>query len=471
MKVEMGVDMEELKKESGFNLKPEKGLPISPERVTALLKEEYAKYIYENAISKAIYEECKELIPLGVASSFQYFSPFPVYFNKGNGAYLHSVDGDRYIDLSMGFGANMVGHMHPKVKEAMATSMEEGILYVAPGARSLEASKRLTNRFGIDQIRFCNSGTEALMYAVRLAKAYTKKSLIVKIEGGYHGGYDPLVVSVKPELSSKELKEKPTAKYPNFIMGAETLVVPYNDLVALEEIFKTYKGKIATFVLEPVLENLGIILPVEGYLAGVRKLCDDYKIVLIFDEVKTGLTAGFNGAASEYEVEPDLITLAKSVGGGLAVGAFGGKSEIMNLLSSEVLSHMGTFNGNPLVTNAIIAVDDLANKKNYSHTRELNLVLVEKLFAIIKDYKLPAYLTVMGLKGCITWSEEILMNYRDYKAQDFGLAELTWMWFLNRKIVTPPGLDEQWLISFAHSDEDIAMVAEAFLELAEALRE
>ena len=464
--------MEELKSKSGFNLKSvTTGEVIDPTRVQELLKDEYAKFVYENAISKAIYEECKELIPLGVASSFQYFSPFPVYFNKGNGAYLHSVDGDRYIDLSMGFGANMVGHMHPKVKEAMATSMEEGILYVAPGARSLEASKRLTNRFNIDQIRFCNSGTEALMYAVRLAKAYTGKNLVVKIEGGYHGGYDPLVVSVKPELSAKELKEKPSAKYPKFIMGEDTLVVPYNDLAALEEIFKANKGLIATFVLEPVLENLGIILPQEDYLAGVRKLCDSHNIVLIFDEVKTGLTAGFNGAASEYGVEPDLITLAKSIGGGLAVGAFGGKSVIMNLLSTEVLSHMGTFNGNPLVTNAIIAVDDLANKKNYNHTRELNLILVDKLYKIINQYKLPAYLTVMGLKGCITWSEEILMNYRDYKVQDFGLAELTWLWFLNRKIVTPPGLDEQWLISFAHSDEDITLVAEAFEELALALRE
>lgn len=460
-----------MKSVSGFNLKSETGDKISQERIESLLKEEYAKYIYENAISKAIYEECKEVIPLGVASSFQYFSPFPVYFNKGNGAYLHSVDGDRYIDLSMGFGSNMVGHMHPKVKEAMATSMEEGILYVAPGARSLEASKRLTNRFDIDQVRFCNSGTEALMYAIRLAKAYTGKNLIVKIEGGYHGGYDPLVVSVKPELSITELLDKPAAKYPGFIKGEDTLVVAYNDLIALEELFKEYDGKIATFVLEPVLENLGIILPVEGYLKGVRELCTLYGIVLIFDEVKTGLTAGFNGAASEYDVKPDLITVAKSIGGGLAVGAFGGKSEIMSLLSTDVLSHMGTFNGNPLVTNAIIAVDDLLNKKNYNQARELNLVLVERLFNIITNYKLPAHLTVMGLKGCITWSDEILFNYRDYKAQDFGLAELTWLWFLNRKIVTPPGLDEQWLISFAHSEEDISLVADAFEELALALRE
>ena len=463
--------MEELKSMSGFNLKPELGDKISQERIELLLKEEYAKYIYENAISKAIYEECKEVIPLGVASSFQYFSPFPVYFNKGNGAYLHSVDGDRYIDLSMGFGSNMVGHMHPKVKEAMATSMEEGILYVAPGARSLEASKRLTNRFDIDQVRFCNSGTEALMYAIRLAKAFTGKNLIVKIEGGYHGGYDPLVVSVKPELSITELLDKPAAKYPGFIKGEDTLVVAYNDLITLEELFKEYDGKIATFVLEPVLENLGIILPEEGYLKGVRELCTLYGIVLIFDEVKTGLTAGFNGAASEYDVKPDLITVAKSIGGGLAVGAFGGKSEIMSLLSTDALSHMGTFNGNPLVTNAIIAVDDLLTKKNYNQARELNLVLVERLFSIITNFNLPAHLTVMGLKGCITWSDEILLNYRDYKAQDFGLAELTWLWFLNRKIVTPPGLDEQWLISFAHSEEDVSLVADAFEELAVALRE
>lgn len=463
--------MEDATSKSGFNLRPEGSQPISSLRVKELLKEEYASFIYENAISKAIYEECKELIPLGVASSFQHFAPFPIYFNKGTGAYLHSVDGDRYIDLSMGFGANMVGHMHPKVKEAINTSMEEGILYVAPGARSLEASKRLTNRFNIDQVRFCNSGTEALMYAIRLAKAFTKKDKIVKIEGGYHGGYDPLVVSVKPDLTEKESKEPPVPKYPAFVKGEDTLVVPYNDLKALEKVFQQNKGEIATFVLEPVVENLGIILPIDGYLKGVRDLCTKFGIVLIFDEVKTGLTAGLKGAADEYDVQPDLITLAKSIGGGLAVGAFGGKAEIMNLIGSNVLSHMGTFNGNPLVTNAIIAVDDIANKKNYSLTRELNLRLVNKLFTTIVDFKLPSYLTVMGLKGCITWSENILLNFRDYKAQDFDLAELTWLWFLNRKIVTPPGLDDQWLVSFAHSEEDIQMVADAFSELAQALRE
>jgi len=463
--------VEDVTSKSGFNLRPEGSQPISPLRVKELLKEEYASFIYENAISKAIYEECKELIPLGVASSFQHFAPFPIYFNKGTGAYLHSVDGDRYIDLSMGFGANMVGHMHPKVKEAINTSMEEGILYVAPGARSLEASKRLTNRFNIDQVRFCNSGTEALMYAIRLAKAFTKKDKIVKIEGGYHGGYDPLVVSVKPDLTEKESKEPPVPKYPAYIKGEDTLVVPYNDLKALEKVFQQNKGEIATFVLEPVVENLGIILPLDGYLKGVRDLCTKFGIVLIFDEVKTGLTAGLKGAADEYDVQPDLITLAKSIGGGLAVGAFGGKAEIMNLIGNNELSHMGTFNGNPLVTNAIIAVDDIANKKNYSLTRELNLRLVNKLFTTIVDFKLPSHLTVMGLKGCITWSENILLNFRDYKAQDFDLAELTWLWFLNRKIVTPPGLDDQWLVSFAHSEEDIQMVADAFSELAQALRE
>lgn len=455
----------------GYNLQPSETRDISPDKIKELLSEEYAKFVYENAISKAIYEECKELIPLGVASSFQHFSPFPIYFNKGKGAYLNSVDGDRYIDLSMGFGANMVGHMHPKVKEAMNTSMEEGILYVAPGARSLEASKRLTNRFNVEMIRFCNSGTEALMYAVRLAKAYSKKKYVVKVEGGYHGGYDPLVVSVKPEISDRENKNKPTPKYQEFIAGEDTLVVPYNNLQALEELFMKYQNKIAAFVIEPVIENLGIILPVEGYLKGVRELCTRNNVILIFDEVKTGLTAGLNGASGEYDVEPDLITLAKSIGGGLPVGAFGGKAEIMKTISEQTMSHMGTFNGNPLIANAIIAVDDLVNKKNYQLTRDLNVKLANNIIKIISEYELPCYVTVMGIKGCITWSKSPLKDYRDYKKQNFELAELTWLWFLNRKIVTPPGLDDQWLVSFAHNEEDIQEVSDAFLELAQALRD
>ena len=454
---------------SGFHKQNLESVTIGDDIVDQLLSEEYRKYIYENAISKAIYEECKDLIPLGVASSFQFFHPFPIYFNKGKGAYLHSVDGDRYIDLSMGFGANMVGHVHPKIKEAINTSVEEGILYVAPGARSLEASKRLTNRFNVEMMRFCNSGTEALMYAVRLAKAHSKKRKIVKIEGGYHGGYDSLVVSVKPSLENIS-KGDFKGVYPEYIFGEDTLVVPYNNLDALEEVFKIHDGTIAGFVVEPVIENLGIVLPLEGYLQGVRNLCDQYGVILIFDEVKTGLTAGLHGASGEYDVLPDLITLAKSIGGGLPVGAFGGKAAIMDTITTDEMPHFGTFNGNPLVSNAIIAVDDLANKKNYNFARENNLKLVENMFNTIKEYKLPAYLTVMGLKGCITWSDSILEHYIDYKNQNFKLAELTWLWFLNRKIVTPPGLDDQWLVSFAHSDEDMQEVADAFLDLAKALR-
>jgi glutamate-1-semialdehyde 2,1-aminomutase len=212
------------------------------------------------------------------------------------------------------------------------------------------------------------------------------------------------------------------------------------------------------------------VLPDEGYLEKVRQLCDQYNIVLIFDEVKTGLTAGHQGAAQRLKVKPDLITIAKSIGGGVPVAAFGGKKEIMESITNGNMAHFGTFNGNPLAMAGIRAMDAIATKKNLDKAEKLNLQALTRITEIIEEYELPAHTVGFGVKGCVTWATTPVRNYRDYKATDFQVAEFSWLWSLNRGIITPPGLDEQWLISLAHEQNEIDVLVENFQEMAVALR-
>ena len=415
-------------------------------------------------------ELAKQSSPMGVTSSFQYWDPYPIAIASAKGAYMTDVDGRKLLDLSMGFGAMLAGHLNPEVVSEIKKSLEEGMLFVTPSPISRDAASRLCKRFGVDQIRFANSGTEATMYAVRTAKAFTGKNAMVKLEGGYHGSYDPMTVSAKPDLNLAGDAESPNAVVQAGTSPGIVFVVPFNNLAALEKVFAENHESIACFILEPVLENLGIVLPDAGYLQSVRDLCDKYNIVLIFDEVKTGLTAGPQGAAHRIGVQPDLICLAKSIGGGLPLAAFGGKKKFMDAITDNRMPHFGTFNGNPLAMAGVRAMDKVCTPQALAQAEALNVQALTRISEIIDEYELPAHTVGFGVKGCITWSVDPVRNYRDYKATNFEIAELSWLWSLNRGIITPPGLDEQWLISLAHTQTEIDLLVEDFRELAVALR-
>jgi glutamate-1-semialdehyde 2,1-aminomutase len=344
------------------------------------------------------------------------------------------------------------------------------MLFVTPSPISTDAAERICKRFGIDQVRFTNSGTESTMYAVRVARSVTGRMGLLKVEGGYHGSYDPFVVSSKPSLDVIGDPENPTPAIDGNLVPGDIYVVPFNNLAALERMFEANSSKIACFIVEPVLENLAIVLPDAGYLEGVRALCDKYDVILIFDEVKTGLTAGAHGAAARLGVQPDLITLAKSIGGGVPLAAFGGKKKYMDAVADGRLAHFGTFNGNPLAMAGVRAVDKICTDEALAKAEALNMQALERITQIIEQYQLPAHTVGFGVKGCITWSTLPVRNYRDYKATDFKIAELSWLWSLNRGVITPPGLDEQWLISLAHGQEEIDILVEDFRSLAQALR-
>jgi glutamate-1-semialdehyde 2,1-aminomutase len=390
---------------------------------------------------------------------------------SAKGAYFKDVDGQKLLDLSMGFGAMLVGHLNKDVVKAVKKTMRSiGTLFVTPGPLATEAAERFQKRFDLDMLRFTNSGTESTMYAIRAARAATGKKAIIKIEGGYHGGYDPLQVSVKAPVEKIGSVTAPKPYYPSAVEAGEVFVVSYNDTVRLEAIMKKHGKTIAAFMIEPIIENLSIILPDEGYLKTVRELCDKYKIALIFDEVKTGLTAGVAGAAIRVGVKPDLITLAKSIGGGLPLAAFGGKKEFMQTVVDGTMPHFGTYNGNPIVVAAAIAVDKIATPEALAKAEKINNDTLDAIDKIIDEYALPAHTVGFGVKGAVIWSPTPVRNYRDFKATDFELAELSWLWGINRGIITPPGLDEQWLVSFAHTQKDMNKLVRSFREFAKAIR-
>ncbi|MFM7491685.1 MAG: aspartate aminotransferase family protein [Actinomycetota bacterium] len=449
---------------------PNRVTPVSPARIQELLEIERAKFSKQAPESGAENRRASAVTPLGVASSFQHWDPYPISIVSAKGAWMKDVDGRDMLDLSMGFGALLVGHLNEEViKEAHAT-LDVGTLFATPSPITRDGAEIICRRFGLDMVRFANSGTEATMYALRTARAATGKLGVIKIEGGYHGSFDPLMVSAKPDLAKAGDPHSPNAVPLPATVPGDVYVVPYNDADAIERVLKSDADKIACVFMEPVLENIGIVLPDMGYLEKVRELCDQYGVLLVFDEVKTGLTAGPQGAAQRLGVKPDLIALAKSIGGGIPVAAFGGKREYMDVVVNGRHNHLGTFNGHYLAMAGIRAVDRLCTPEALQRCEDFNRQALTRISEIINEYEIPAHTVGFGVKGCITWSPTPVRNYRDYKATDFDIAELSFFWSLNRNVMTPPGLDEQWLISLAHGQKEIDIIVGDFLEFAQALR-
>jgi len=453
-----------------FRALPTHSKPLDTNRLAMLFEQQISLYQSNLRSSGVEYERALKSIPLGAHSTFQSFDPYPISIVSAKGAWMTDVDGRKMLDLSMGFGSMLAGHLNPEVMAELKATLDVGTLYTAPSPDSRDAAERLCRRFGIDQIRFTNSGTESTMYAIRTARAYTGKEGVVKVEGGYHGSGDAVMVSTKPPLDKAGPADSPNSVIGNASVPGESYVVPFNNIAALESVFEKHYSTIACFIVEPVLENIGIVLPDEGYLEAVRQLCDQYKIILIFDEVKTGLTAGPQGAAQRLGIIPDLICLAKSIGGGIPLAAFGGKAEFMKPVTDGRMPHLGTFNGHILAMAAVRAIDKIFTPTALAKAESLNIQALTRFQEIIDTYELPAHTVGFGVKGCVTWSDTPVRNYRDYKATDFQIAELSFIWSLNHGIMTPPGLDEQWLISLAHGQEEIDFMVNDFSELAKTLR-
>jgi glutamate-1-semialdehyde 2,1-aminomutase len=428
---------------------------------------EMTTYSERTKRSQVATERARKVMPAGVPSSFQAYDPWPIVVKHAGGSRMVDVDDNEYVDYDMGFGALFAGHMNPSVKAAVRAQLDHGTLYVTPCELNAEVGELLAERYGFPMWRPTNSGTEATHDAIRLARGATGRDKIVKVEGGYHGHHDEVMISNKPPLHLAGPADAPNSVPQSAGLTASTIaeviVIPYNDADALDRALAG--GDVACFIVEPVMENIGICLPDDGYLQAIRDITERHGTLLIFDEVKTGITAGYGGATNQLGVRPDLVTLAKSIGGGFPVGAFGGKAEYMDLITDGTVLHLGTYNGNPLVMSAVKAtLTEACSRTAVEATIDRNHRLVAACQEIIDSSGIPAHTVEFGAKGCITWSRKRVRNYRDYKATDFDLAFAQWIHGINRGVLLPPGLDEQWLISVMHDDADTMMYADVFRE-------
>ena len=437
------------------------------ERAKEITARELRTYVERTRGSQTATERARKVLPLGVPSSFQAYDPHPIVVRRAQDAWMEDVDGNRYIDFDMGFGALFAGHCHPAVRSAVERQLNDGTLFVTPCELNADVAELLAERYQLPMWRFTNSGTEATMDAIRVARGVTGREKLVKVEGGYHGHHDEVMISMKPPISEAGPADAPraipaTAGITRGVL-ADTLVIPYNDADALERVLS--RGDVAAFIVEPVMENIGICKPQPGYLQAVREITRRHGTMLIFDEVKTGITAGWSGATGALGVQPDLVTLAKCIGGGLPLGAFGGTHECMDQITAGKVLHLGTYNGNPLCMAAAKAVlADVCTPEATDIAIARNRLLLDAVERIVTDADLPAHTVQFGAKGCVTWAPEPIRNYRDYKATDFDLAFAQWMHGINRGVLLPPGLDEQWLISVLHTDADALHYADVFGE-------
>ncbi len=438
--------------------------------------EELDRYRAQNKKSRDMYEKAEKVLPLGVSSNFRTYEPYPIYIQRAQGSKMWDVDGREYTDFSMTFGALMVGHAHPIMVEALAKAAGEGTLYGMPHDRELKAAELLCQRFQLEQIRFTNSGSESTMHALRLARAYTGRNKVLKFEGGYHGGHDAMLVSVKPPRPkvghARHPKPLPVGHGIPDGSVEDTLVAQWNDLESVREILQRNENQVAALILEPVMMNVGVIAPRDGFIPELRRLCDEFGCLLIFDEVKTGAKLAWGGAQEWFKVKPDIVCLAKAIGGGLPLGAFGARREIMDEIAAFRSFHAGTYASNPLATTACLtALDKVLVPEAFPKARALGDALAEGHNRIIKKYGHPWCALNVGVNGTVFWRKTPPTNYREWLDQDFGAFWRYWHMNLNRGVIPQAQCyDEQWTVSVLHTDKEVDRMLEVFDEIAREMK-
>src|SRR5204862_1108805 len=321
-----------------------------------------------------------------------------------------------------------------------------------PVADDATGAEARSGRFKQPQWRFSNSGTESTLDAVRLARGLTGRDRLIKIEASYHGHHDALLVSVEPPPDLMGAADAPVSVpysggTPQAVVDLVT-VVPFNDLEVLERTLDRHRGEVAAIIVEPVMMNIGIVLPEDGYLAGLRDLAHSQGALLIFDEVKTGVTIAPGGATERFGVTPDLVALAKAIGGGLACGAVVGRADVMAVIEHKRVAKMGTFNGNPLTMAASrTTLLEILTPSAYAHFDALAETLQGGLDSVISEHALPFHVTTLAARGSVTYRRQRVRNYRDYLDIDKNFAYLSWLYQGNRGVLMAPGAEENWTLS------------------------
>ncbi|GAB0058503.1 Glutamate-1-semialdehyde 2,1-aminomutase [Candidatus Magnetaquicoccaceae bacterium FCR-1] len=406
--------------------------------------------------SEELFLKAKTMIPGGVNSPVRAFKSVggtPPFIRSGQGAHITDVDGKVYIDYVGSWGPLIVGHTHPHVVEAICRAAENGCSFGAPTEAEITLAERIIERFpGMEMVRLVNSGTEAVMSAIRLARAATGRDVLVKFEGCYHGHADGLLVAAGSGLATFGV---PTSPGITRAAARDTLVLPFNDLTAVETLWAERGNEIAAVIVEPVAGNMGCVLPLPGFLEGLRNVCDTHGSLLIFDEVMTGLRVDRGGAQTLYNIRPDLTTLGKIIGGGLPVGAYGGPAKWMEMIApAGPVYQAGTLSGNPLAVAAGLATLDLLDAPGaYATLAAKTRYLVKGLDQVMCANNIPCLINHVGsMFGLFFTSAQTVANFTDVSNGDINRFNLWFHGMLQEGIYLAPSAFEAGFVSLAHEE-------------------
>jgi glutamate-1-semialdehyde 2,1-aminomutase len=408
--------------------------------------------------SEQLYQQAEKIIPGGVNSPVRAFKSVgmnPLYISKGEGAYLYDVDGNRYTDFVGSWGPLILGHAHPDIISAISNAAADGTSFGACTEKEIELASLITSLFpSVEQVRMVNSGTEATMSAIRLARGYTGRNKIIKFEGCYHGHADSFLIKAGSGVLTLGIPGSPGITEG---VAKDTLIATYNDIQSVEKLIASNKGEIAALILEPVMGNAGVVLPSDSFLKQIREITEANGIVLIFDEVITGFRVALGGAQQLYHIKPDLTCMGKIIGGGLPVGAFGGKKEIMQCLAPVgPVYQAGTLAGNPIAMAAGIAMlNKLSAPGFYEQLEAKSQKTAQAVADVLKKHGKNYAINRVGSMSCLFFREGKVENYAEAMQADAKLYARYFKLMLAQGIYLAPSQFEASFISAAHTDADL----------------
>jgi glutamate-1-semialdehyde 2,1-aminomutase len=421
--------------------------------------------------SKKLFSRAKKVIPSGINSPVRFYDPYPFFVKKADGSVIWDVDGNRYLDFCNGYGALLLGHRRKEILSTVLSQLKNGTLYCAPTDIEVELSELIVRNYpSMEKVRLVNTGSEATMTAIRLARGFTKKKKIIKFEGCYHGAHDSVLVKAGSgaahngiSISEGGLDE----------VSKNTLVVQYNNSQDLDSILEKQKD-VACVIIEPVLANMGLVLPEKRFLAEVRKITKDHDVPLIFDEVVTGFRMSPGGAQQYYSIKPDLTTLGKALGNGFVIAAVGGKNEIMNMLSPEgKVYQASTYAGNPVsVAAAIASIKTINRHKNKIYPKlELSCTILAKTIKdLATDLKIPHQINFISSMFQVFFTDKPVHDYRSAKKADPKKFKKLFAALLKHGVFVAPSQFETVFLSYAHTTGDLHKTIEAYEKSLKAVR-
>jgi glutamate-1-semialdehyde 2,1-aminomutase len=411
--------------------------------------------------SEDLFNEAKKYLPGGVDSPVRAFKPYPFFAERAQGSHIYDVDANDYVDYCLAYGPLVMGHANSLILEEVKKQLENGSAYGVPTEKEIDLAKEVVSRVPCaDMVRFVNSGTEATMSAIRLARAITHKKKIIKFEGSYHGAHD--YVLVKSGSGAMGLPDSPGVPEET---TKNTILVPFNNQEALTELINQQKDQIAAIIVEPVMGNIGCIPPREGYLKFLREITTENDIILIFDEVITGFRLARGGAQEYFNITPDLSTFGKILGGGFPMGALAGKKEYMKLIApSGSVYQAGTFNGNPISITAGLATLNHLDEKFYKKLNEKGQYMRGELDSILQNYQLNYQVAGLASMFQIYFTDKKVWDYQDAKTSDTEKFQMYFHELLEKGVFIPPSQFECCFISEKHSQDDFDLTLNAVEE-------